>query len=41
LLIVALAQLLLDGLELLAQVILPLVLLELGLDLALNLVADL
>ena len=41
LLVVAVAQLLLDGLHLLAQVVLALVLLELGLDLALDLVADL
>ena len=41
LLVVALAQLLLDGLHLLAQVVLALVLLQLGLHLALDLVADL
>ncbi len=41
LLIVAVAQFLLDGLHLLAQVVLALVLLQLGLDLALDLVADL
>jgi hypothetical protein len=41
LLVVAFAQLLLDGLHLLAQVVLALVLLQLGLDLALDLVADL
>jgi hypothetical protein len=41
LLVVALAQLLLDRLHLLAQVVLALVLLQLGLDLALDLVADL
>ncbi len=41
LLVVSLAQLLLDGLHLLAEVVLALVLLELGLDLALDLVADL
>ena len=41
LLVVAFAELLLDGLHLLAQVVLALVLLQLGLDLALDLVADL
>ena len=41
LLVVALAQLLLDRLHLLAQVVLALVLLQLALDLALDLAADL